>query len=86
MADDPTNATSGAVFRIERRTSQFSVQCVAPLRIIPCNGARDETSAAALAEAFKKGDCKRVTRLYRNEDIPDDRCWLRAPGWCLAYD
>jgi len=86
MADDPPNATSGAVFRIERRTSQFSVQCISPVRIIPCDGARDETSEAALAEAFKKGDCKRVTRLYRNEDIPDDRCWLRGSGWCLAYD
>jgi protein-L-isoaspartate(D-aspartate) O-methyltransferase len=60
MADDPTNATSGAVFHIERRTSQFSVQCISPVRIIPCDGARDETSEAALAEAFKKGDCKRV--------------------------
>jgi protein-L-isoaspartate(D-aspartate) O-methyltransferase len=87
MADDPTNATSGAVFRIERRTSQFSVQCIAPVRIIPCDGARDETSEAALAEAFKKGDCKRVTRLYRNnDDVPDDRCWLRGSGWCLGYD
>jgi protein-L-isoaspartate(D-aspartate) O-methyltransferase len=87
MADDPTNATSGAVFQIERRTSQFSVQCISPVRIIPCNGARDETSEAALAEAFKKSDCKRVTRLYRNnDDVPDDRCWLRGSGWCLAYD
>jgi protein-L-isoaspartate(D-aspartate) O-methyltransferase len=87
MADDPTNATSGAVFRIERRTSQFSVQCIAPVRIIPCDGARDETSEAALVEAFNKGDCKRVTRLYRsNDDVPDDRCWLRGSGWCLAYD
>lgn len=87
MADDPTNATSGAVFQIERRTSQFSVQCISPVRIIPCDGARDETSEAALAEAFKKGDCKRVTRLYRNnDDVPDDRCWLRGSGWCLAYD
>jgi protein-L-isoaspartate(D-aspartate) O-methyltransferase len=87
MADDPPNATSGAVFRIERRTSQFSVQCISPVRIIPCDGARDETSEAALVEAFKKGDCKRVTRLYRNnDDVPDDRCWLRGSGWCLAYD
>jgi len=76
MADDPPNGTS-----------QFSVQCISPVRIIPCDGARDETSEAALAEAFKKGDCKRVTRLYRNnDDVPDDRCWLRGSGWCLAYD
>jgi len=27
-----------------------------------------------------------VTRLYRDQDIPDERCWLRGQGWCLAYD
>jgi protein-L-isoaspartate(D-aspartate) O-methyltransferase len=87
MADDDTKVHSrGAMFRIERRASEFLAQCLSPVAIIPCDGARDETSEAALAEAFKKGDCKRVTRLYRNEDIPDDRCWLRASGWCLAYD
>lgn len=87
MADDDTKVPSrGAMFRIERRASEFLVQCISPVEIIPCDGARDETSEAALAEAFKKGDCKRVTRLYRNEDIPDDRCWFRASGWCFAYD
>jgi protein-L-isoaspartate(D-aspartate) O-methyltransferase len=87
MADDPTNATSRAVFQIERRMSHFSVQCISRVRIIPCDDARDETSEAALAEAFKKGDCEPVTRLYRNnDDVPDDRCWLRGSRWCLAYD
>jgi len=87
MADDDTKVhLRGAMFRIERRASEFSAQWISPVAIIPCDGARDETSEAALAEAFKKGDCKRVTRLYRNADIPDDRCWLRASGWCLAYD
>jgi protein-L-isoaspartate(D-aspartate) O-methyltransferase len=86
LAGDNTKVSRGAMFRIERRASDFLAQCISPVEIIPCDGARDETSEAALAEAFKKGDCKRVTRLYRNEDMPDDRCWLRASGWCLAYD
>ena len=82
-----TKQWTGAVFRIERQTSQFSVQWISLVEIIPCDGARDETSEAALAEAFRKGDWKRVTCLYRNnDDVPDDRCWLRGPGWCLAYD
>ena len=25
------------------------------------------------------------TRLYLRDDLPEDQCWLRAPGWCLAY-
>jgi protein-L-isoaspartate(D-aspartate) O-methyltransferase len=87
LAGDNTKVSRGAMFRIERRASEFLVQCISPVEIIPCDGARDETSEATLAEAFKKGDCKRVTRLYRNnDDVPDDRCWLRGSGWCLAYD
>ena len=87
LANDPANVQRrGAVFRIERRTPEFLAQWVSPVAIIPCEGARDETSEAALAEAFKRGGWKRVTRLYRNENVPEERCWLRAPGWCLAYD
>jgi len=37
---------------------------MAPVETIPRDGARDETSEAALAAAFKTGDCRRVTRLY----------------------
>jgi protein-L-isoaspartate(D-aspartate) O-methyltransferase len=36
--------------------------------------------------AFESGDLGRVTRLYRTDDIAEKRCWLRAPGWSLAYD
>jgi protein-L-isoaspartate(D-aspartate) O-methyltransferase len=75
-----------AIIRRAYAKQIFFAQAISPVAIVPCDGARDETSDAALAEAFRKGDCKRVTRLYRNEDIPDDRCWLRASGWCLAYD
>jgi hypothetical protein len=39
----------------------------------------------ALGAAFGKGGAERVTRLYLRDDLPEDQCWLRAPGWCLAY-
>ena len=87
MANDPTNVRRrGAVFRIERRASEYLAQWITPVAIIPFEGLRDETSEAALAEAFKKGGWERVTRLCRNNDVPEGRCWLRASGWCLAYD
>jgi protein-L-isoaspartate(D-aspartate) O-methyltransferase len=54
-------------------------------RDLPCEGGRDETGEQALAVAFDKGGAERVTRLYRRDDLPEDQCWLRAPGWCLAY-
>jgi protein-L-isoaspartate(D-aspartate) O-methyltransferase len=44
-------------------------------------GGRDEASEQALATAFDQGGAERVTRLYRRDDLPEDQCWLRAPGW-----
>ena len=46
---------------------------------------RDEAGERALGAAFDKGGAERVTRLYLRDDLPEDQCWLRAPGWCLAY-
>ena len=62
-------------------------QWIGPVAIIRCESARDETSEAALADAFKKRGAElQVTRLYRHDDVAQDRCWLRASGWCLAYE
>lgn len=76
----------GAVFRIERRSSEFLARWISPVAIFPCEGARDPLSEAALAEAFEKGGWKEVTGLCRGNNVPEDRCWLRAPGWCLTRD
>ena len=75
----------GAFFRIERRTPEFLAQWITPVAIIPCDSSRDPESEAALAAAFEKGGWERVTRLYRHNQVPADRVWLSAPGWCLAY-
>jgi protein-L-isoaspartate(D-aspartate) O-methyltransferase len=75
----------GAVFRIERSRAGFLAQWISPVAIFPCEGARDAASEAALAEAFKVDRWREVTRLYRRDDLPAEQCWLRAPGWCLAY-
>jgi protein-L-isoaspartate(D-aspartate) O-methyltransferase len=53
---------------------------------------RDPAAEAALAVAIEKDiqsrteGWRRVTRLYRPTEIPQERCWLRAPGWVLAYE
>lgn len=75
----------GAVFRIERRGDEFAARRISQVAIFPCEGARDEVGERALAAAFDKGGAERVTRLYRHDDLPDEQCWLRAPGWCLAF-
>jgi protein-L-isoaspartate(D-aspartate) O-methyltransferase len=81
----PTERPRGAVFRIERRGEEFLARRISGVVIFPCEGARDETSERAFAAAFDKGGAERVTRLYRRDDLPEEDCWLRAPGWCLAY-
>lgn len=76
----------GAVFVITRRGTNFAARWVSPVAIFPCEDMRDEASECALAGALAKGEWKRVTRLYRSADVAEERCWLRAPGWCLAYE
>jgi protein-L-isoaspartate(D-aspartate) O-methyltransferase len=84
--DPSQTARRGAVFRIERHDGSFPARCIAPVAIYPCEGARDESSEAALSAAFDSGSPLKVTRLYRSGTIPEDRCWVRGSGWCLAYD
>lgn len=76
----------GAVFLITRNGEDFTARWISPVAIFPCAGLRDAASEKALAKALETDDWKRVTRLYRHDRIPKERCWLRAPGWCLAYD
>jgi protein-L-isoaspartate(D-aspartate) O-methyltransferase len=78
-------ARAGAVFRIRRSGLDYHAAWILPVAIFPCAGGRDEESEKALADAFARGGGQKVTRLYRDETIPDERCWLRGPGWCLAY-
>jgi protein-L-isoaspartate(D-aspartate) O-methyltransferase len=77
---------AGAVFRIKRSGEEYHASWISPVAIIPCAGNRDATSERALAEAFGRGGWEKVTRLYRNQEIAEERCWVHGPDWCLAYD
>jgi protein-L-isoaspartate(D-aspartate) O-methyltransferase len=74
------------VFRVERRGEEFVATRISGVAIFPGEGGRDEASEAALRAAFEKGGSERVTRLYRRDDLREERCWLRAPGWSLTYE
>lgn len=75
----------GAYFLITRRGDDFLAKWISYVGVFPCEGARNAESAAALSEAFKTPRWNEVTRLYRTGDLPAEQCWLRAPGWSLAY-
>jgi len=77
--------TQGAVLRIERRGDDFFVKSISAVAIYPCAGARDEASEKALTTALAGGRLNEVTRLYRHGNVADEDCWLKAPGWSLAY-
>ncbi|MGF3027629.1 protein-L-isoaspartate O-methyltransferase family protein [Methylobacterium aquaticum] len=81
-----TPITRGAVFLIVRRDDgHYTARCLSPTLIYPCAGARDPEAERALARALAAGGQEAVRRLDRTDELPDDRCWLRGPGWCLAY-
>jgi protein-L-isoaspartate(D-aspartate) O-methyltransferase len=88
MNNDPPEPIErrGAVFYIRRSGENFSASWIGPIAIFPCECVRDPLSETALVAAFKRGGWERVTRLYRTSDIPEDRCWLRMPTCCLAYN
>lgn len=76
----------GAIFRIVRAPDDYLASWISPVAIFPCEGVRDAVSERALAAAFERGGFERVTRLIRQDDVPDERCWVRAPGWCLTFE
>jgi protein-L-isoaspartate(D-aspartate) O-methyltransferase len=78
-------ARSGAVFRIERRGADYLAKAISAVAIFPCVGGREPMAEATLSAAFAEGGMQNVTRLYRHNEIPAERCWLRAPDWCLAF-
>jgi protein-L-isoaspartate(D-aspartate) O-methyltransferase len=78
-------ARHGAVFRIERRDDDYIAQWISAVGVFPCEGNRDAVSEAALDKALQAGGWEKVTRLRRTSDLPEERCWLRAPGWALTY-
>jgi protein-L-isoaspartate(D-aspartate) O-methyltransferase len=98
--DQGHSMTYGAIFLITRQSNDpdhFAARSISAVHIYPCVGVRDEASEKALIAAFSKNDfnngessngggLEKVTRLYRTDDIPEERCWVRAPGWSLAYE
>src|SRR5260370_239566 len=75
----------GAVFRITRQDDGFLAKRISGVAIFPCEGMRDAEIEAALAAAFAKGRVGEVTRLYRRDDVPEEDCWVKGAGLCLAY-
>jgi protein-L-isoaspartate(D-aspartate) O-methyltransferase len=75
----------GAVFCIKRNGDDYPTRRISAVAIFPCEGGRDTDEETELAAAFARGGAENVTRLYRHDGVPEEDCWLRGKGWCLAY-
>jgi protein-L-isoaspartate(D-aspartate) O-methyltransferase len=84
-ADGPNGMPgAGAMLLLTRvDTNHFSARFVCPAMFIPCVGARDEQTGAALSAAFKRGNLRDVRSLHR-DNAPDDTCWCAGDGWWLS--
>jgi protein-L-isoaspartate(D-aspartate) O-methyltransferase len=87
-ADPGPNDTRwpGVVFLIHRQGEAFAARRISQVAIYPCAGAREPAAEQALALALAAGGADRVRHLYRHDQVPDARCWLKGEGWCLATD
>jgi protein-L-isoaspartate(D-aspartate) O-methyltransferase len=75
---------SGAMLFITKKTNEtYAAQFLIQVQFVPCIGARIESTAQKLTDAFRKGEWNKVRSLYRN-DLPDDTCWCSGPGWWLS--
>jgi protein-L-isoaspartate(D-aspartate) O-methyltransferase len=76
----------GAMLLVTRHTDSsaiFSAHFLSPAMFIPCIGARDEATAAKLAESFKRGDARNVRSLRRNSR-PNQSSWCAGDNWWLS--
>jgi protein-L-isoaspartate(D-aspartate) O-methyltransferase len=75
----------GAVFLISRNDEVFEARWISAVGVYPCEGGRDDEAERAIDIALRQGGFKDVKRFYRTGALPADQCWLRLPGWSLAY-
>ena len=74
---------------IERRGAAFRSSAAALEFLRHGSSRSSRASARDVASRLRlmprSGRVCEVERLYRRDDVPDADCWVRGPGWCLAY-
>jgi len=79
-----TAQLTGGLLLVKREDeTRYSARFVCPASFVPCVGARDDETAAKLAEAFKRGNLAAV-RSLRRDDRPDETAWVVGRGWWLS--
>ena len=79
----PADGSGAMLLVIKNEDGGFAARFLMQVQFVPCIGARDETTAHRLADAFRDGKWTKVKALHRNEP-EDESCWVAGDGWWLS--
>lgn len=79
----PADGVGALLLVTKQESGAYSAEFLVQARFVPCMGAQDESTAARLTEAFRRGTWTQVKSLHRN-DAPDEHCWFHGQGWWLS--
>jgi protein-L-isoaspartate(D-aspartate) O-methyltransferase len=78
------SAGAGAMLLVTKQVSgTFAARFLVQAQFVPCIGARIDTTAQRLTEAFRNDNWSKVKSLFRN-DATDESCWCSGRGWWLS--
>jgi protein-L-isoaspartate(D-aspartate) O-methyltransferase len=79
----PADGTGAMLLVTKKEEGGFAARFLMQVQFVSCVGARNETTAQRLGEAFRHGDGNKVKSLRRNEPV-DESCWVAGEGWWLS--
>jgi protein-L-isoaspartate(D-aspartate) O-methyltransferase len=81
----PEEGAGAMLLVTKREDGGFAARFLLQAQFVPCIGARDETTARRLSDAFRNSGWAKVKSLHRN-DAPDESCWFAGEGWWLSTE
>jgi protein-L-isoaspartate(D-aspartate) O-methyltransferase len=79
----PADGTGAMLLVTKKEEGGFAARFLMQVQFVSCIGARNETTAQRLGEAFRHGNGNKVKSLRRNEPA-DESCWVAGEGWWLS--
>lgn len=79
----PSDGSGAMLLVTKNEDGGVAARFLMQVQFVPCIGARDETTASRLAEAFRDGRWSKVRSLHRAEPL-DESCWVAGSDWWLS--
>jgi len=81
----PAEGVGAMLLITKQEDGGFAARFLLQVQFVPCMGARNETTAQRLSEAFRGSGWNKVKSLRRG-DVPDESCWFAGDGWWLSTE